>query len=134
MRLNKLQLSLVFKNATRVDDEIAAISKFANTAITIIWLAGIGSIMVYIFYFLFFLVNAVPAKSRTDNADKLPEANVFSDKTTLVNIGLKIEAVSANTDTKVTGSIRIHKIKHDEQINRTVRSVKSDFIVKPIPK
>ncbi len=131
-------LSLSNKYNSGADDELIRISKMSNIAITIIWLSGLNSMLVFIFYFLFFPNNSnLAAKKSYKNVfevNHVSDAIFFADKTTLVNIGLKIQASPGSTDIESNGSIGIHKIKYDRQLNKPMQPVKTGFYVKAIPK
>jgi hypothetical protein len=122
------------------ESQIAAIRKLSNIAILVIWFAGFCSIVVFVAYFLYFSSNSGQADNSYLNAheenEHVTDADAFDDKTTLVNIGLKMqEMATVGNDIKTNGSIRIHKIKYDQQVQKSViKPAAAMFDVKPIPK
>ena len=129
-------MSIAIEYDTATEEQISAVRKFARNSILIIWIAGTSAILVFIIYFLFLSANTVKQIHYEEIADskQQQDATLFSDKTTLVNIGLKIQEMSESTEVKSNGSIRIHKINYDQQLKRTLRPTKTDFTVKAIPK
>ena len=122
------------------EKQIAAIRKLSNIALAMIWIAGFFCILVFVIYFLWFSSGSGLAGNSLLNTRNEQYENddmtSFADKTNLVNIGLKMQEIAAvNNDIKAGGSIRIHKIKYDQQIHKSVtQSPAPSFAVKPIPK
>lgn len=129
-------MPLVIKYDTRTEDQISAIRNFAGNSIFIIWIAGAGAILVFIIYFMFLSPNTIQQiyYEEIANLKQGQDSTFFSDKTTHVNIGLKIQETTDITEVKSNGSIGIHKIKYDQQLKKIVRPTKIDFTVKAVPK
>ena len=127
-------------------DQITRIRKIANACIVIVWLAGLGAIMVLLGYFLFFSENAKDANNkkneRKNGFTKVADETVFADKTALVNIGLKMQAIREDSTVESNGSISINKIIHDQKLNKIKKeqvpvaapAKKTDFAIKAVPK
>ena len=116
-------------------DQIARIRKFANNAIIIIWMAGFCAIMVLTAYFVFFTDRAMADSSRMETiigSKKTADETLFTDKTTLVNIGLRMQAIPEDTDMESGGTISINKIIHDQKLNKIKKTIKPDLPVKGI--
>ena len=127
-------------------DQISRIRKFANNAIIIIWTAGFCAILLLSAYFLFFTSEASAEYNRVEafmGTKKLADVDLFTDKTTLVNIGLRMQTIQANTEMESGGTISINKIIHDQKIKKIKKAAKTDkpvkvekpgFSVKAVPK
>ncbi|MEP7164673.1 MAG: hypothetical protein ABI741_08265 [Ferruginibacter sp.] len=128
-------------------EQISRIRKIANNAIIIIWMAGISAILVLTTYFLFFTDDAKADNSRFETlmgSAKLADETMFTDKTTLVNIGLRMQAMPEDIDMASGGTISINKIIHDQKLNKIkkalkkpeppVKVTKPGFSVKAVPK
>ncbi len=134
------------KYDTARKDQITRIRKFANNAIIIIWMAGFCAILVLTGYFLFFTDRAMADNTRMETiigSKKTAEETLFTDKTTLVNIGLRMQAIPEDAEMESGGTISINKIIHDQKLNKikkaikpdlTVKGVKPGFSVKAVPK
>lgn len=132
-------------NKTRLD-QVKRIRKFANNAVIIIWVAGAFAIGVLATYFLFFSDKAWADNSRMETmigSKKLADENLFTDKTTLVNIGLRMQAIPEDVEMESRGTISINKIIHDQKLNKIKKTIKPDlpgkatkpgFSVKAVPK
>lgn len=123
-----------------IDKQLAEIRKFSNYAIVAIWVAGFNAILVFMVYYMFFSGEAGSADKKRFNAmhgiNQLSDRVLFSDKTTLVNMGLKIQEMVDLTAVKSHGSIAIRKIKYDQQqkIPKAKQPAKPGFFVGSIPK
>ena len=116
-------------------DQITRIRKFANNAIIIIWMAGSCAVLVLTFYFLFFTDHARADNSRIETiigSAKPADETLFTDKTTLVNIGLRMQAIPEDADIESGGTISINKIIHDQKLNKIKKVIKPDLPVKAI--
>ena len=134
-----------YDNARR--DQITRIRKLANNSIVTIWTAGFSAVMVLTAYFLFFSEDSW-AEKRSETirgSAKLTDELLFTDKTTLVNIGLKMQAIQEEADGELGsgGTISINKIIHDQKLNKikkplkpelSVKEIKQGFSVKAVPK
>lgn len=128
-------------------DQITRIRKFANNSIRIIWLAGFAAILILVGYFLFFSESAHQAVNRKNEKSRgltrLADETVFADKTTLVNIGLRMQAIREDSTVQTNGTISINKIIHDQKLSKikktepetvTAKKKKVDFAIKAVPK
>ena len=120
------------------ENQIIRIRKFANNAIMIIWVAGFIAMLVLVAYFLFFTEYEQQADHNRNEKGQgsviqAAEATMFTDKTTLVNIGLRMQAIKEDSDLQPNGTIRINKIIHDQKLIKA-SPVKPDFAVKAVPK
>lgn len=127
-------------------DQITRIRNFANNSIRIIWLAGFTAILILMGYFLFFSESAQQAVNRKNERSrgltKLADETVFADKTTLVNIGLRMQAIREDSSLQTNGTISINKIIHDQKLNKIKKAEpapvtakkKVDFAIKAVPK
>lgn len=120
------------------EEQSYKIRRLANNSIRVIWVAGIGCMLIFIIYFLI-----LPAKTERNKAVGMLTANtdpdlLFSDKTTLVNIGLRMqEDITENKEKekeKPQGTIRINKIIYDKKISKAKKSTAPDFFIKAVPK
>jgi hypothetical protein len=121
-----------------IDEQIYIIKKWARNAILIIWIAAISFMLVLIIYLVLSSVkpdlnNLTGYTASKDSGQKNDEI-FFSDKTTLVNIGLKMEVMSENVTITSNGSISINKIKYDQKLKRQNQIPKPGFSIKAIPK
>ena len=133
-------MNLLTKTDPGIDKQLTEIRKVSNHAILAIWVAGINSALIFVVYYIFFSANADAIDKSRFNAmnglNSLSDKALFADKTTLVNMGLKIQEMSDLTNVKSQGSISIRKIKHDQQIkqNKEKQPAKPGFFVGSIPK
>lgn len=133
-------MNLTVTNDISLAAQVAAINRFSKLAIWAIWLAGVCCITVFVVFFFFYLNNTETAGqkpfSTKDDLLKMDDKSFFADKTTLVNIGLRMQEISGTSEeVRANGSITIHKIKYDQQIHTaTHQSSKPLFYIKPIPK
>ena len=123
-----------YDNARR--DQITRIRKLANNSIVTIWTAGFSAVMVLTAYFLFFSEDSW-AEKRSETirgSAKLTDELLFTDKTTLVNIGLKMQAIQEEADGELGsgGTISINKIIHDQKLNKIKKPVKPELVAKEI--
>ncbi len=125
----------------RRQQQIQKITRLSNMAVLFIWLTGIACVcffLVYVFFISSDKINPVnnnfySAKSGDENMD----ATGFADKTALVNMGLKMQGQEEVITTAAvhTGSIRIHKIKYDQQLHlNSTHVTKPVFFIKAVPK
>ena len=118
---------------TDAAEQTLRIRRFANNSIRVIWVAGILCMLIFIIYFLILpakaernAIGALQAKSNTES--------LFTDKTALVNIGLRMQEIPENTEeAKPVGTIRINKIIYDKKINKTKKTTAPDFFIKAVP-
>lgn len=130
-------MTVTINKDTSLADQINRIRKFANISIVIIWVAGFSAFMVLATYFII-----IKDRSKTENNNietiigsaKLSGEKLFTDKTTLVNIGLRIQAIPGDTDVVTRGTISINKIIHDQQLKRIKKPIKPDFSIGAVPK
>lgn len=131
---------MLTKTEAGIDRQLTEIRKVSNHAILAIWVAGINSTLIFIVYYIFFSANAAAIDKSRFNAmnglNSLSDKALFADKTTLVNMGLKIQEMSDFADVKSHGSISIRKIKYDQQLkqNKVKHTAKPGFFVGSIPK
>lgn len=127
--------------------QMSRIRKLANNSIVIIWMAGLSATLVLTAYFLFFSEDSWAEKRNQTamNSTKLTDETLFTEKTTLVNIGLKMQAIQEEADGELGsgGTISINKIIHDQKLNKikkpvkpelTAKEIKPGFSVKAVPK
>lgn len=138
--VNSIFFKLLKNMEPVIDKQLAEIRKFSNHAIIAIWFAGVNAILVFMVYYMFFSGAAGSAEKNRFNAmqgiNQLSDQILFSDKTTLVNMGLKIQEMSDLTEVKSHGSIAIRKIKYDQQQKdpKAKQPAKPGFFVGSIPK
>lgn len=119
-------------------DQVFMIRKIANNSIKVIWLAGIIAILLLVGYFFYYSENGWINRNgfEKSNGSKKQEVDImFSDKTTLVNIALRMQAVPAGTEPEPGGTIGISKIIHDQKLKKIIKKpVKEDFSIRAVPK
>lgn len=118
-------------------DRIASIKRVANNAIKTIWLAGIAAFLALVAYFIFYSGHAAIAGNglvdKNKNLRRPVKEIAFSGKTTLVNIGLRMQAMPEEAELPASGSINIHKIIYDRKLNKNKKTPKPDFEIKAVP-
>lgn len=121
-----------------IDEQIYIIKKWARNAILIIWIAAISFMLGLIIYLLLSSVKAdqnnLMGYTANKGSGQQNDEFFFSDKTTLVNVGLKMEVMSENVVITTNGSISINKIKYDQKLKKQNQIPKSGFSIKAIPK
>jgi hypothetical protein len=131
-------MHVTIKYGKERDDQVVRIRKIANNFIMIIWMAGVSSILLFFAWFLFFTDNSRQSVNNgfetIIGSAQQANGSVFTDKTTLVNIGLRMQAIPEDTDLKSNGSISINKINYDHKLNRIKKPIIPEFAVKAVPK
>ena len=108
------------------------IKRIANNSIIIIWIAGISCLIIFTIYFLI-----LPAKAENAKPVRILNTNAessFTDKTVLVNIGLRMQDIPDTAEVKSIGNFRINKVTYEKKINKPIKPVIPDFSIKAVPK
>lgn len=131
---------MAIKNTYRdnTEDQSRQIRRLANNSIIAIWIAGICCMLIFATYF-FILPSKAEAIKAAANTNANNEA-LFTDKTALVNIGLKMQSIPETAEVRSMGNFRINKIIYEKNYNipqrvtKPVKTVKPDFSIKAVPK
>ena len=110
------------------------IRRIANNSIVIIWIAGICCVLIFSVYFFI-----LPAKAENTRIEGMLNVNsntesLFTDKTALVNIGLKMQDIPETAQVRSMGNFRINKIIYEKKINKPAKPTMPDFSIKAVPK
>ncbi len=105
-----------------------------NYATGILWLIGITGILVLVVYLL-----VIPSKQETMTGNSVPEKNntePFADKTTLVNVGLKLREIPENELPEMAQAPVIEYTKKffSNKIQKPKKPGNSAFSVRAVPK
>lgn len=117
-------------------EEAAWLKKYAGRAIWILWISGTLLILFFLVYFLIIPIPDMHNDISLIGMNEVPEELFPDDKTTLVNIGLRMQSVSENTEeNKTPGTLGITKGKYEQKRNPIIRSQKPPaFQIKAVPK
>ena len=116
------------------EEQTIQLKKIANNSIIIIWIAGISCLLIFAVYFFI-----LPAKAEHAGTEVMLNANsntesLFNDKTALVNIGLRMQAIPEAAEVRSMENFRINKIMYEKKINKPERATTPDFSIKAVPK
>lgn len=115
------------------DTHIQMIRRNARKSILVIWMAGICCIIFFAIYFL-----SLYQKAEMEGYNGLPAVKaeaIFNDKTSLVNIGLKMQAIPEANEEKPVVNIRTSKIIYDQKAVKQIKQPASkNFAIKAVPK
>lgn len=100
-------------------------------------MAGIIAILLLVGYFFYYADNSWINNRdfEISNGSKRQKDDImFSDKTTLVNIALRMQVIPTGTEPEPGGTISINKIIHDQKLKKIIKPNKEDFSIRAVPK
>ncbi len=117
------------------DEQAARVKRFANNSIWSIWIAGMGCMLIFVVYFLILPAKAENRKPIGMLDTALTTDELFNDKTSLVNIGLRMQEIPDNSrEEKPLGTIRINKVIFEKKLINTKKRSTPDFFIRAVPK
>ena len=115
------------------DEQVNYITRLANNSILAIWIAGIFCMLVMITYLI-----VLPQKNQGDSnlQDMHPKTteSLLADKTVMLNIGLRVQAITYTATEKPSGHIVTRRLMQEKRVVLPKKAVNRDFSIKAVPK
>ena len=127
-------MSLIPTYEHNSEGQTLQIRRVANNSIIIIWIAGIFCLLIFAVYFFILPVKAENTRSEGILNTNSNTESLFTDKTALVNIGLRMQDIPETAQVRSMGTFRINKIIYEKKFNKPAKPTIPDFSIKAVPK